>query len=164
LDVCQLQFANVKDKDIDASIGFPPIEALLGSDRKPTNEDQATYEKCKRIYAEQNLEFVKKSSPLGKYMEISSVIQDPAGLNQFFDDHFVLPKDHVEARVQEFKEKLQNSPVGKVHGMVGSIKRHDGKTWDYMPSNISRVEAEHLLNGLQTIHVNVKHTLCAYRY
>ena len=79
-----------------------------------------------------------------------------------FPDHLLLHQKEIDAQIADMKQTIESSPIGKMHGMTGSISRHDGKEWDYVPNGIPELEAKYLLTTRQCIALTVEHHVQAY--
>lgn len=158
----QLNLAYVTPEQIQSSIKFPHISEFLSDGETVTpmavqkyNASMSAFQAAKRC-------FVEKNSPLGKFIQMSnsnigSKLKMP--LDETFVNHYIMHQDEVNEHIAKLNESLENSPVGKLHGMVGTISRHDEKPWDHIPSSISPEEADSLLNNMQTIQFTVEHSM-----
>lgn len=163
IDDMQLELAYTTDAEIQASIQFPAISDFIGEGRTPTASQLEKYEQSKATFAKADQCFVAKSAPLGRYITMATDIGSrvPMGWEDRFPDHYLMPQFEVAAHIANMKETLEESPIGKLHGMTGTITRHDGQDWDHIPNGIPEEEANFLLNSRQTIQVTVEHDLMA---
>ena len=162
LDTQQEEFAYTTNAEIEASVQFPEIGEFIG-DKTPTSKEIEKYNAAKEVITNAQQGWVIRDSPLGRYIQ-ANVASPKAATpwDEKLQNHMRLPQKEIETHIEDMKEMLATSPIGKMHGMTGTITRHDGKAWDYIPEGISEEEARHLLTTRQTVLVTVEHRVQAY--
>lgn len=162
LDNLQEKFAYTTPSEIQASVQFPAIQEFIG-DKIPSQKELDQYAAAKEAFSNAQQNFVMINSPLGEFIqENSSNSRVALAWEKKFPNHLLLPQKEIDSQIGEMINMIETSPIGKMHGMTGSISRHDGQTWDFIPEGISEEEAQHLLNTRQTILVTVEHHVQAY--
>lgn len=162
IDDLQDEFAYTTKAEIEASVQFPAIQDFIG-DKIPSTKDLEQYNSSKNVFIGAQQGFVTKDSPLGRFIQ-----QNTNGSKvtltweNKFPNHFLLPQREIETQISEMLETIDSSPIGKMHGMTGTISRHDGQPWDYIPGGISEEEARHLLTTRQSILLKIEHRVQAY--
>jgi hypothetical protein len=162
LDDLQEEFAYTTEAEIRASVQFPTIQEFIG-DKLPSPKEIEQYNSSKNVFTSAQQNFVVRDSPLGRFIQKNTNgAKVSLAWENKFPNHLLLPQREIESQFAEMLETIDSSPIGKMHGMTGTISRHDGKDWDYIPEGISEEEARHLLTTRQSILVTVEHRVQAY--
>lgn len=162
IDNLQEKYAYATEHDIRASVQFPSIQEFIG-DKMPSSKELDQYNKSKNAFVEAEQNFVLKDSPLGEFIE-ENVSGERVAMawEDKFPNHIILPQREIESQIEDMKQMIESSPIGKMHGMTGSIARNDGQAWNHIPEGITDEEAKHLLNTRQSVLVMVEHSVQAY--